>query len=522
MKCIWILILSLAWSWRLAAAPGPINPFVGPEYKTSISSLDACVQGRLKKLGLDQAGPCSDAVFLRRVYLDLTGTIPSAEEANRFLLSERPDKRKELISSLLASEGFVDYWTLKWCDTLRVKAEFPINLWPNAAQAYHRWIRQTIRTNMPADRFARELLTASGSNFRVPPVNFFRAMQNREAPGIAQTVALTFMGCRADKWSEERQQDMAAFFAHVGFKETSEWKEEIIFNEVLKSNSWCRTSAKLPDGTLVHFDAETDPRQPFADWLVAPRNPWFARALANRTWSWIFGRGIVHEADDLRPDNPPANPELLAFLEQELIRSHFDTRHLLSVILNSRTYQQSTTPAKPSPEATAQFAHYPLRRLDAEVLIDVLNKITGSSEKYTSAIPEPFTYIPDGFRAVCLPDGSISSSFLELFGKPARDTGMDSERNNRITSAQRLHLLNSTHIQKKIAEGGRLNAFFDQGGNSKQIISGLYLTILSRFPTPDEVDAALAHAQSGDRKKREAAQDLAWALINSSEFLFKH
>ncbi len=522
MKLIWIFVL-LGGIWQLnAAAPVADNPFVGTEYRVPMSPLDEHVQSQLAKHGLKPAAPCSDAVFLRRVYLDLTGSIPSVDDANRFLLSERPGKRSELITTLLDSDAFVDYWTLRWSDTLRVKAEFPINLWPNAAQAYHRWIRECVRTNMPADRLVRELLTGSGSNFRVPPVNFYRAMQNREAPGIAQTVALTFMGCRYDRWPEERQRDMAAFFARVGFKETSEWKEEIIFHDPFRTNAWTRASAKLPDGTLAQFSADADPRQRFADWLVSPQNPWFARALANRTWAWVFGRGIVHEVDDFRPDNPPANPELLAFLERELVKCRFDIRQLLSVILNSRTYQQSAMPEKDSTQATALFSHYPLKRLDAEVLIDVLNKITGSSEKYTSAIPEPFTYIPDGYRAVCLPDGSISSSFLELFGKPARDTGMDSERNNRLTSAQRLHLLNSTHIQKKIEQGGRLKAFFDQGGSSRQMISGLYLTVLSRFPTQSEVDAAMAYARSGDRMKREAAQDLAWALINSPEFLFKH
>ncbi len=503
--------------------PAP-NPFEAPPAVADarLTPLDECFLAGLKKHGLEPAAPCSDAVFLRRVYLDVAGTVPTAREAHEFILSKAPGKRADLVKKLLAGDEHVDYWTLKWCDILRVKAEFPINLWPNAAQAYHRWIHDAVRTNLPYDQFARELLTSSGSNFRVPPVNFYRAMQNREAPGVAQTVALTFMGCRAGQWPEARQEGMAAFFAKIGAKETSEWKEEIIFFDPAKTNSWTRSTGTLPDGSTVRLGVDRDPRQVFADWLTAPQNPWFARAMANRLWSWLFGRGIVHEADDMRPDNPPANPELLAYLERELIAAGFNLKHLATLILDSRVYQQSATPAAPHPLATAQFAHYPMRRIEAEVLIDALNQITGTTEKYTSAIPEPFSYIPEGFRAVSLPDGSISSPFLELFGKPARDTGMEAERNNRVTSAQRLHLLNSTHIQKKLEAGGKLQAFIEAGGGSRQLISGLYLAILSRFPTEPEIQTALAYATGGNGMKREAAQDLAWALINSAEFLFKH
>ncbi len=516
--------MALGCAYRAAAAPETAlpNPFEAAEYAIKATPLDECVLASLRKLGIKPAAPCSDAVFLRRACLDVTGTMPTSREANDFILSKNPRKREELIDRLLGGGDFVDYWTLKWCDVLRVKAEFPINLWPNAAQAYHRWIHDAVGQNLPYDQFARELLTASGSNFRVPPVNFYRAMQNREPQGTAQTVALTFMGSRTDRWPEERLKGLAAFFARIGTKETSEWKEEIIFFDPAISNAWTGVSGRFPDGTTARLTGDRDPRQVFADWLVSPQNPWFTRAIANRTWAWLFGRGIVHETDDLRPDNPPANPELLAYLERELAGSRYDLRHLLRLILNSRTYQQAAAPAAPHPEATAQFAHYPIRRVEAEVLIDALNQITGGTEKYTSAIPEPFTYMPEGYRAVCLPDGSISSSFLELFGKPARDTGMEAERNNRVTSAQRLHLLNSTHIQRKLEQGGNLQAFIKSGGGYRQLVSGLYLAILSRFPTEQEIQTALDHAQSGGSLKKEAALDLAWALINSAEFLFRH
>ena len=204
----------------------------------------------------------------------------------------------------------------------------------------------------------------------------------------------------------------------------------------------------------------------FADWLIRPENPWFTRNIVNRVWCWLLGRGIIHEPDDIRPDNPPSNPELLAYLERDLVAAHYDLKHMFRQILNSRTYQLSSIRRSPRPEAAAKFAFYPLRRLEAEVLIDALCQITGTTEKYTSAIPEPFTFMPDNQRSIALADGSISSSFLELYGRPSRDTGLESERNNRPTAAQRLHLLNSSHMQRKIEQSAKLA----ERGRQQQIV----------------------------------------------------
>ncbi len=413
---------------------------------------------------------------------------------------------------------------MKWSDLLRVKAEFPINLWPNAAQAYHRWIRTSIRENKPYDQFVREMLTASGSNFRVPPVNFYRAMQNREPPGIAQTVALTFMGVRAENWPKDRLAGMAVFFSQIGYKPTGEWKEEIVCfdpNHAAEPGGVAQ-AAVFPDGTQVRLAPDRDPREVFADWLIDAENPWFARNIVNRIWSWLLGRGIIHEPDDIRPDNPPSNPELLAYLEKELVASHHDLKHIYRLILNSQTYQLSSIARDDDPRGAANFACYPLRRLEAEVLIDALCQITGTTEEYSSAIPEPFTFIPEDLRSIALPDGSITSSFLEMFGRPPRDTGLESERNNRPTAAQRLHLLNSSHIQRKIEQSPKLGLQMRAKANPRQVVTGLYLTILSRFPTDEELKIVATYAQPGGAKGREAAVDLAWALINSAEFLYRH
>lgn len=487
------------------------------------SEIDKLVFANLEKLKIEPAKLCSDAVFVRRAFLDVIGTLPSAQEVNAFLQSHDANKRHALIERLLEREEFADYWAMKWSDLLRVKAEFPINLWPNAAQAYHRWIRTSIKENKRYDLFVYELLTASGSNFRVPTVNFYRALQNKEPQGLAQAVALTFMGTRAEKWPKEQLASIGNFFAQVGYKSTAEWKEEIIFFDPGKTNpsatNGLPTEFVFPDGAIASVPTGRDPREIFADWLIDKKNPWFARSFVNRAWSWFLGRGIVHEPDDLRADNPPSNPDLLAFLEKQFVASHYDVKQLFRLILNSKTYQLSSIPKSDDPRGEIHFAHYRLRRLDAEVLIDALNKITGTTEKYSSPIPEPFTFIPEDQRSIALPDGSITSAFLELFGRPSRDTGLESERNNRMTAGQRLHLLNSTHIQRKIEQSSFVKYAAQTKTSPRETISALYLTILSRFPTEEELN--IVTPQFGG-SKRDATEDLTWALVNSPEFLYRH
>lgn len=499
------------------------SPFESSSCQTPRTPLDELVFARLQLLNITPARSCSDAAFLRRVYLDVTGTLPSGLEAQRFILDTSPTKRHALIDRLLASDMFADYLALKWSDLLRIKAEFPVNLWPNAAQAYHRWVRQVIRDNKPYDRFALELLTSSGSNFENPPVNFYRAMQNRTPAGIAQTVALTFLGERAERWPSNDLANLSVFFANVGYKATAEWKEEIVFFNPASTNAGALNGstrrATLPDGSSATLLPNEDPRRVFAAWLI--KQPQFSRNLVNRAWCWLLGRGIVHEPDDSRPDNPPSNPQLLAFLEKEFVSSGYDFKRLYRTILTSQTYQLAAVYPKQSPEAAANFAFYAPRRLEAEVLIDAVDQITGTHENYSSAIPEPYTFIPDNVKSVALPDGSISSSFLEMFGRPARDTGLESERNNRISASQKLFLLNSRDIQRKL-EACRMITFQSAPERAPaETVRGLYLGVLSRFPSPEEIKAAQMYLQSG-LAKREATIDLAWALLNTSEFLYRH
>jgi hypothetical protein len=522
------IVLAIPFAER-GAARTPVPPFESTISPTPQGKIDELVFGRLKRLGIPPAPLCSDAVFVRRVYLDVIGTLPTLEETKTFLLDQDPKKRGKLIDRLLARNEFADYWAMKWGDLLRVKSEFPVNLWPNAVQTYHHWIRTSIKENVPYDRFVRELLTASGSNFNVPPVNFYRALQNREPMAVAQAVALNFMGMRPESWPKRHWSNMAVFFSRIEYKATEQWKEEIVQLAPLKdaSKSTGKPEAEgsgkifFPDGTPAQLLPDQDPREVFANWLIAPKNTYFTRNIVNRVWSWLLGRGIIHEPDDIRPDNPASNPELLTYLERELVNAHYDLKHIYRLILNSRTYQLSSLPSTNPPPSDADFAHYLPRRLDAEVLIDALCQITGTTEKYSSPIPEPFTFIPENQRSIALPDGSIGSAFLELFGRPSRDTGLESERNSRPSAAQQLHLLNSSHIRRKIEQSEKLRELMQAKKKPREMVEDIYLTVLSRLPTDEELKILRDYADP-TRKERRPMLDLVWALFNSAEFSNRH
>ncbi len=276
-----------------------------------------------------------------------------------------------------------------------------------------------------------------------------------------------------------------------------------------------------PEEAAILMAAGGDPREVFADWLIDAENEWFARNIVNRQWAWLMRRGIIDEPDDLRADNPPTHPELLAYLEQELIQSGYDMKHVFRLILNSRSYQQSAFARGDYTAATANFACYPIRRMDAEVLADVLCELTGTKEKYISMIPEPFTYIPGDTRTIAIADGSITSAFLQLFGRPSRDTGLFTERDSSMTDKQALHLLNSSHVWNKISKSKWVRQI-SKGQLNREKLMPLYLAFYARAPTPAEVRIAQDYFSTKGRKRWPATQDLIWAMINSKEFLFNH
>jgi hypothetical protein len=497
----------------------PNNPYESERTVTPVSEIDRLLSEEWQKRGIAAARPASEEVFFRRAYLDITGTIPLPKAYRKYLKSDPANRRQVLIEALMDTEAFKNYRTLKWSDLLRIKAEFPINLWPNGVQAYYRWVSEAVGTNMPYDEFARSLLTSSGSNFRVPPVNFYRAIEGQKPETIAAAVSLTLMGVRFDSWSVEQRSDMANVFSRVAYKKTDEWKEEIVY---LDPSLYSPMDMSFPDGSSVTIAAGEDPRKVFADWLIRADNPWFARNLVNRVWFWLMGRGLIHEPDDIRDDNPSVNPVLLAYLEKEFIESAYNIKHIFRLILNSRVYQQSSIPQSDHPEATFLFAHYLVRRLDAEVLLDALTTLGGEGELYQSPVPEPFTFVPEYNRTIELSDGSITSQFLEKFGRPARDTGLELERNNEFSVDQSMYLLNSSEVQKRISNSPRLRGIARQAKrNPEKSIDALYRLIFLRPPTEGELAYASSYPgiQAG---KREAVDDLCWALINSKEFLYRH
>ncbi|MCE1195087.1 DUF1549 and DUF1553 domain-containing protein [bacterium] len=519
------IVLLLAAVASLHAA-GAASPYEAAAWPISANAVDREVEKSLKGAGLALRAPTSDAVFIRRVYLDALGAMPAAAETKAFLADPDPGKRAALVAKLLEREEFVDYLSLKWGDLLRIKSEFPSNLWPNAVQAYNRWIRDAIASNKPYDRFVAELLTSSGSNFRDPPVNFFRAIPGRDPASIAGAVSLAFLGARYDAWPKEIRQSMAAFFSRVAYKKTLEWKEEIVYPDPRPLDATGGdVRLTLPDGTAAIVPDGTDPRKIFAAWLTGPGKTMLARAFVNRAWYWLMGTGIVEPADDIRPGNPPASPGTLNLLADEFIASGFNVKKLYALILTSRTYQQSSLPApgEGATPAPAGFARYAIRRLDAEVIIDALCRIGGSGERYSSPIPEPFTYIPPAQRTIALADGSITSPFLVKFGRPARDTGLESERNNHPTAEQVLYLLNSTDVKKRIDASPLLSAAYNMPTAKRDDqIKAIYLELLSRPPTAAETAKAREYFATPGLASRQAAADLAWALVNGKEFLYRH
>lgn len=488
----------------------------------SVSELDSLVESSLKKANLTTSAVCPDEVFVRRLSLDITGKQPSSDEARIFIGKSDPEKRRKQIDSLMHTDSFVDYQVLKWGDLLRCKSEFPSNLWPNAVQAYSRWMKESIRDNVPYDQFVRDLLISSGSNFRSPEVNFYRAFQQRDPKNIAESFALIFLGMRPSTEFGDRKVpgDLGPFFSQLKYKKSDEWKEEFVYID--KDLSPKFSTITMPDAEKVELKDKTDLRLSLVDWLTNKRNPYFAKVMVNRIWFWLMGRGIVNEPDDFRDSNPPSDPVLMSFLENEFKIHNYDIRYMFRLILNSKTYQRSSVVNQSSHVDEKLFSAYSIRRLTAEQLIDAICDITGVNEIYWSRVPEPFTFLPKDTRAVQLEDGTISTPVLEMFGRPSRDISYESDRNNKLTMKQVLFLLNSTQITDKINKSEKLRRLTDRFESKEKLIGEIYLLVLNRFPLPSETSTILTWFSENKKDKYQNTSDLVWALVNTKEFLFNH
>jgi hypothetical protein len=499
--------------------------------------VDEIVFARLAELGVPPSEVCADEVFVRRVFLDAIGVLPTPDEARAFVADPDPTKRSKLVDRLLEREEFADLWAMKWGELLRIKSEYPVRIWPKAVQTYHRWVRDSIERNKPYDQFVRELLVSSGSNFRDGPANYYRAVTNRDPQAFAETTALLFMGVRLscarchghpnEDWGLDDDLGMAAFFAQVRFKATQEWKEEVVFVDPDAAYRAGKAKAAVRPRVLgsplpVEIAAGEDPRAVFGMWLTSPQNPWFARNAANRVWSWLMGRGLVEEVDDMRASNPPSDPKLLDYLAGELVAHHFDLKHLFRLVLNSKTYQLSGAPTAQNAQDETHFAHYRVRRLGAEQLLDAITRVTETPESFGSAIPEPYVRLPADVRAVQLGDGSFGTPFLEVFGRPPRDTPYEAERCLRPSMRQALALVNSNELDRKIVNSGRIARLVKQGMTDAQIVEEVYLAALSRPPSGAERATAVDYVARNPKARLQGLQDVLWAVLNTQEFLFNH
>ena len=452
------------------------------------------------KVKADSSVKCSDEVFLRRAYLTVTGALPTPPQCVEFLDDNNPNKREQLIDHLITSELGLKYMQMRWGDILRIKSEFPSNLWPNGVQAYNRWIYEQLMNNVPYDKMVRGLLLSAGSNFRAPAANFYRGFQKRSAKNFYDNINLLFLGNR------ECTDNGHICFSQIKFKSTKEWKEEIVYLDIHKRVP--QLEVELDDTTILKLRADSDWRETYVNWLTSSDNRRFAEVMANRMWFWVFGRGIVHEPDDWRYDNKPSNPELLNELTDYFIASKFDMRALLKRILMSEQFNSvdGFTP----------------QRLPAEVIVDAIASVTGIWSTYTSRVPEPFTVYPPRTRSTHLGDATVSSSELELFGKVSRDVSLESQRNNSITSRQLLYLMNSSVLESRIRKSPILQRIYVNSANIEQLASSITLLVLSRRATKQEVAMYSDYMAKNNLPLIEVAIDIMWMQINSNEFLYNH
>lgn len=464
------------------------------------SEFDFLLESIWKKQNITPAQEASDAVFVRRAYLDFLGRTPSVEEAKSYVASEEKDKHELLIERLLADHDFALYWSMRFGDALRIKSEFPINLWPNAAYAYTRIVYEFLDKNQTYDQFVRSLLLSEGSNFRQPEVNFYRAMAVRSPEGIANAVSSFFMGKSLVELPSDIQKTLPQFFECVKYKSTKEWKEEIVFAERLENTR----SFSLPNGKMVVVKKNGDPREALCHYLIVQENPYFASALVQRVWRWFFG--VELDAGDTT----------LRFLAADFKRSGYNLKSLCKLIGNSSAYRASSFYDGDLEKATKFHAVYPIRRLDAEVLDDTIRLITQTPARYSSVIPEPFSFIPPDARTVALADGSIDNSFLLLFGRPSRDTGLPSERSNEISIKQRLFLYNSADLFRRVS---RISG---PKRRPRESVENYYWHFYSRPPTAEEYKFLVAAFNNQTEKKWLFYGNLAWILLNSKEFIHQH
>jgi hypothetical protein len=483
--------------------------------------IDALVDAKLEALNIRPSKLCSDEAFLRRACLDVIGTLPTADEVRSFLAEARGDRRARLIDRLLSRREYADYWALKWADLLRVDKQ---TLGARQAYAYYAWIRDSFAANKPYDRFVREAIAAEGL---LPQSAAGYLYKIDASPGkIGSTVSQVFLGVRIecaqchhhpyDRWSQTDYYGMQAYFAQVAFKPTpqGEFLTALAATPTVNPRTGQAVFAHVLGASNPARPPEGDRRRQLAAWLTAPENPWFARCFVNRMWSHYLGRGIVEPVDDFRRTNPPSNPELLDALAKRFVASRFDVKALVRTITASRTYQLSSEPNESNERDEQNASRALLRPLDAEVLLDAICQATGVGEKFRG--------VPAGPRAIELWDNQVPNYFLKLFGRPVRVSSCTCERNAEPSVSQVLHVLNSPEIHAKLSSaGGRVAELCERLDDDRALVDELYLTFFARYPSDEERRISVESFKEASSRRR-GAEDLAWSLLNTVEFLFNH
>jgi len=520
----------------------PYDRTIKPEaFAAKNNFIDGHVFAKLAALRIESSRLCSDEEFVRRAFLDTIGTLPAPAEVRAFLADQRADKRARLIDALLERPEFVDYWAVQLGDLFQNRRERDHDVrGSKGVRAFHEWIRRQVAANRPWDELVRDVISAQGNSTDNPAIGYYVVTvgENRQADKseVVASVAQAFLGTRIgcaqchnhplEKYTQDDYYHFAGFFSRINFQRQEPAKGPT----VLKVGSQDPRTDKNPvgvtqprtgkflkpqplDRTVVALEAGQDPRAALAAWMTDPKNEYFAGAMVNRLWRHFLGVGLVEPVDDLRASNPPTNPELWQALKQEFVSHRFDLKHLMRVILNSRTYQLSSATEPGNAADTRFYSHYYARRLPAEVLLDALAQ--------TTDVPDSFPGYPIGVRAIQLPEPGLRSYFLTLFGRSDRVTACACERSGDVTMPQLLHLQNGQSVVQKIrAADGRLATLLKSKMTDEQVADELFLATLCKLPSPAQRETIQKSLTEDSRE--EVFRDLFWALLNSKEFAFNH
>ncbi|MDA1051712.1 MAG: DUF1549 and DUF1553 domain-containing protein [Planctomycetota bacterium] len=484
--------------------------------------VDELMYEKFKKLRIQPSELCTDEEFLRRVSLDVVGVLPTVDEYHTFVNDPDPNKREKLVDELLGRKEFVEMWVMKWAELLQVRTTQQIAYKPMLR--FYNWIQERIASNMPMDQMVQELLGASGGTFENAATNYYQ--MEGDPKKVAENVAQVFMGMRTqcaqchnhplDRWTMDDYYSFAAFFAQIGRKGGEDPREQIIFNsgggEVNHPVGGRVMKPKFLGGEEPDL-AGQDRRVAMANWLASAENPYFAKNLANIVWNHFFGQGIINEVDDVRISNPAVNPELLDSLGQKFTEYKYDFKKLVRDICTSRTYQLSTATNDTNASDTKNFSHASLRRVRAEILLDLISQVTDTKNKFGG--------LPEGARAVQIANGNTSTYFLSTFGRATRESVCACEVKVEPNLSQALHLLNGDTLQGKVGQGNLIGRRLEEKVAPEQIVEELFIRCLTRRPTEKEkndLNTVIAEVED----KKQVLEDVFWALLNAREFVFNH